>query len=739
MASIDPESKPPGLHPRLFAQFTPGEAKPWRVAYRGIEYPGEVVLADSWRAELGEISEEDVHFRIVLLSRHQEVPRESIRDRRIAICMPAELTDKAKRIMGRYLALKERAEACLTEADRESLRIREGRIERELLREEALMYAAGSILCQGAPTIDPAEAFSAPDNEKRLSLIACALLAAAYPALPIDPSAVGKTISYADVGNVFKGFFHNPDAPESKRALGDFAVVLGLAKPDAPSRFDPSGCDVFQIIRDKLEQHRGDLPARELYRELGDNYGLTNPLITLYLLCFVRYARPSVELHLNPAHRLFLRSGETPPGGRLTSALIPQVWWTKGIERAFDRLCYSREPLWNLALPYTSLIREGLKPVTRPGEVEGQERLLLEELRGLGRSIDEIRVNLELLSRGLGETPDRGILESLERLFRIAKARDYLDVYTVAQDIYTSSQSLADDLSLCRRLSGLREITPELLGVKSYLDKVVLRRSDEELAMDRVSILGQLNMGNVLSNLHLWPSVRAMFDWFRSRYRRIYLAHHQEYHHQMASLRARLEKAELEVNCLKRLNSIVELGEPLGTELFSEYARLLEEVKPCSLWDGGEVSLEPEPTCASCRLVLTQEPPTREVDHFFSRLERALKQQQRRLSSEAIRQILAQGGWERVDQFIKIVQASDLSPLVNVMDDEMVGFIRRLLVEARVYTRARPVLRELAERFPVIEEGQIDTVVSEFASLLRKTFEETREENLDKRVQLTLE
>ena len=32
-----------------------GEPQPLKAAFRGIEYPGEILLADAWRPELGEI------------------------------------------------------------------------------------------------------------------------------------------------------------------------------------------------------------------------------------------------------------------------------------------------------------------------------------------------------------------------------------------------------------------------------------------------------------------------------------------------------------------------------------------------------------------------------------------------------------------------------------------------------------------------------------------------------------
>ena len=60
-------------------------------------------------------------------------------------------------------------------------------------------------------------------------------------------------------------------------------------------------------------------------------------------------------------------------------------------------------------------------------------------------------------------------------------------------------------------------------------------------------------------------------------------------------------------------------------------------------------------------------------------LERAMREYNRRLGSRAVRQILSDGSREQLDKFINIVQVSDLSALANVLDDEVVEFIRGLI------------------------------------------------------------
>ncbi|MBE0415129.1 MAG: hypothetical protein IBX36_01110 [Dehalococcoidia bacterium] len=697
--------------PNLFADFKLGKPKPWKAIYRGIEYPGEILLADTWRPELGEIAGQDVHFRIVVFTKYQQVSFDSIVDRRIAFCIPSR----------QCLAIKEKGE---------DYRVGKERKAAEPLREQAAIYAAGRVLTKERLPIDAQEVFSAPDNERRFQIIAATLLSNAYASLPV--CALKKTLSPSDVGKIFDGFFGKGDNPEAETALENFAVALGLAKPENPYKLAPQNCPIFATLAERLEERDGSLPIPEPYRELSSRYGLIWALITLYLLCFVYYKKPAVELRLKPEHILLLRSGEKPPGARLTATLIPQIWWISGIEEAFDSLCYSGGPSWNALLPYARLLCEEFKLVASQEEVVEQEILLLKKLDEIKTTIAQIEGGIDLLSTRLGWPPE-SMLRALGRLSHIAQSKDSLAFYALVQEDYDSLDAFAEDISQFRGLSPLIDIAGEVLAIKSYLDGVVLRESDVELAMDRVSILEQLTLDNLLPNLHLWPSLKALFEWFQSRYRAIYLAHHHDYHREMASLHLVLDDTRPEVDALRRLNSIIELGEPLDVELVSEYEQLLARVSPCPVT---EVSVEFEPICSQCGLALTAEPPQEEVERFLHRLEKALRQQQRRLSSEAVRQIFAQNGERQIDQFIRVVQASELSPLVSLLDDELVDFLRKLLQEAQVDIPWHLAFTELMKKFPSLEEGDIDAMAAETVQLLRRAFAKAKREHPGKRVRL---
>lgn len=714
------------LEESLFPDLTIGEPKPWTTVYRGIEYRGEVLLTDSWRPELGEaIDKRDVHFRIVILAKPQAIPPGSISDQRIALCVPGKLTGRTKQI-----AVKEAREAYNL---KESLTIKEAEFRKRLFREQASVYGAGKIHARTKLAITPKEVFSATTSEERLNLIVSALLTKAYSGLPINSSLLKKTLSSRDVGRIFDSLFGKVK-PEARRTLEDFAVGLGLARADNPLKFNSEDCPVFPLLTAKLEEHYGYLPAQDLYQELGSTCGLIWSLISLYLLCLVRHGKPKIELRLKPGHQLTLRSGERVADDRLTSALIPEIRWREEIDGDFDSLCWV-ERLWSVAIPYACHIDENLKEVTQPSEIGDRETLLVDRLKELKINLDLVKGDLELLSTQLGMPPGEEVVATLGHLDSIAKnIKDCLGFYTTARQTYPTPDSLAEDMSLYRKLQQMHNICAEVLEVKAYLDGVILRESDAELAMDRVSILEQLNLKNLLPNPHYWPSIKTLFDWFKSRYRALYQAHHQEYHGEMASLSLALEDAEPEIKALKQLNSITELGSPLGTGLFDEYEQLVGKIRPCT---AAEALVEEQLVCPHCGLLLTEQPPTSQVEQLIKRLHQSLKQQCRRLSTRAITQILDQKRTERIDRFIKVVQASDLYSLVDIMDDEMMDFIRALLRET--HTESLRVVVELNREFQAVEEDNIDEVAAEFASLLRRALEKAKRKHPGKRIRIVLE
>ncbi len=91
-----------------------------------------------------------------------------------------------------------------------------------------------------------------------------------------------------------------------------------------------------------------------------------------------------------------------------------------------------------------------------------------------------------------------------------------------------------------------------------------------------------------------------------------------------------------------------------------------------------------------------------------------------------------------MEKFLQVVQASDLAALADVLDDDLVGFLRTLLQEARADAPTNGVLEQLALRFPVVEESRVPAVVSAFRDLLRDALRDAKKGRRGARARIVL-
>ncbi|MBT9159326.1 MAG: hypothetical protein AAGB97_05130 [Dehalococcoidia bacterium] len=733
----------------LFADLLPQQLKSIRIENRRLEYSGEVILSDTWRPELGQpLYKEDHHFKIVILMENTDAGGIAIEDERIAVCIPNGLSELAHDAVRDYMAICDMEEIYRHERGSDAEQIREWvrgkkpEVIRALISSQPKQYQSGKICTRSALAIEPKEVFSQPSNERRFALIANALLDNAYTALPrtLDSRAFKKTLSSTDVGKVFNGFFRGAASAQDTSALDNFALGLHLAATDNRRKFAPAAnAPVFDYLKGKLGENEGHLPTWQVYRDLSNiPYGLPFPLISLYILCFTRYGMPAIDLYLKPNHPLILRSGSKPLHNKLTSATVPELEWKTGLDKYFDAISLSTGPTWNEVVPFARVLRPELKTTADPVEIEGQAQLLQEALGSLHAMATQIDSSIKLLSARLEDTVDAGEHDAVSRITDIVQAPNYAQFYQAVQDRYTQPDAFAADISIYRRWENLSKSAAEILAVKNYLNAANLRDGDLELRTDLLSLRGQLNLKSFLNSPSLWPSVKAGFNEFKRRYRNIYQAHHRDYYKKVQELQQQLEELKPKLEALNKLNEVTELGESLGTDLPQHYQSLLPRLGSCDVSIVTEVSVENDPACSSCRLALTQEPPAEEVQHLSRDLGKALKEQLRRLSSEAVKRVLERSNEDKVTKLLQIVHASELSSLVNVIDDEVIKFVRILLLESNIQTVAQPVLVRLADKYPVIQEDGIDEAVAEFRRLLQEAFEQAKRQNPEKRIQLSL-
>lgn len=333
----------------------------------------------------------------------------------------------------------------------------------------------------------------------------------------------------------------------------------------------------------------------------------------------------------------------------------------------------------------------------------------------------------------VAEPPPTPLVEPVERP-GLVPTRHALERLTAAarspapgalSDLYPTPMALAEDIFLARCLQRDAPAALELAAMRDFLARAVVPERLSDLAMDRTVSLEQISSATLWAEPHRLDSMRATFEYFRGRFRAALLAHHASYWRAMHRLRLSLEDSEASTHALARLNSLEQLGRPLGGDALAQHGRLLAAVQGCALADRLEQALGAAASCPACGLTLADQPPSAEVDAVLRRLSRALSQQITRLSSEAVHRILARARGERIEQFLQVVQASDLAGLASVLDEELLEFLRDLLA-GEPTTAAPPVLERLRRAFPVVGEDEVEAATEVFRRLLEQAISEQR-------------
>jgi hypothetical protein len=194
--------------------------------------------------------------------------------------------------------------------------------------------------------------------------------------------------------------------------------------------------------------------------------------------------------------------------------------------------------------------------------------------------------------------------------------------------------------------------------------------------------------------------------------------HHRSYWREALRLHAQLMDFAPKTYALRRLNTLTELGPPMGEDAIARYEELPGRLGACALALRQELELSQEARCPACGVALGQEAPWQEAEEVQHLLEKALSQQLHRLSSKAVRRVLVQSGEARIQEFLQVVQASQTQSLAHVLDDELLGFLRRFLVEARLAEVLRPLVLRLQEPVPDLDPKTVDAA----AEVVRRTF-----------------
>lgn len=677
---------------RFWHMYPLGMTQPFAVSYGGLKYTGEVIRSDHWDHDWGLPLEGDEYFRIVLLVHRRQVPSSDIHDSRIAVCIPGRRPSRVQQHVDKELTTIRETQALYvtqrrpdTEVLRKYLERQGEELETQLASEEAARYAGGRI---ESPTVFAGgiqEFFARPELDTWIEGIATSLLSWAYPALPLDSSLFPRTITLKDIADTYEAIFATNI--EDRAPLGEFGPGLGLCKPQLPLDFDPGECRVFQEIRAELDSHHGEIQWKDVHVHLAHASGLTRPLATLYLLGFVYYGQPETEMLLAPDHHLVFRDGRPVRGSRLTKEFIPYLSleddhseWGSILAQSIAVLrLYRGEVTWNDALQYTSLLCQGLTELEEGSrDLADQERELLDSLHELAGDLREAGRVLETLARSIPSPNQERLLADVQRLWQISEAGNFQEVYQLARGAFPAPQDLLQMLDLVRRILYLGESLEEIIDTKAYLDGAEIQSGYRQLSFDRSTLMEEMSLPLLLASIQGWPTVKGHIHDYQARYGRAYDSHHTYYQREASRLSESLEDSRLKLHALTLLNTVKELGEPVGLDLEQRHSNLERGIWPCNV-DPGDIPLSRNPRCGNCLMVLGEKPPAQELESLLRDLNRALGEQNRRLSRLLVDRILHDMVDERLEDFLKIVNSSDLSALSNTLNDELVVFIRQLL------------------------------------------------------------
>ena len=674
--------------PRVWLQeFPHGQPVAFQCDHLGLQYNGEVIRADRWSPAWGNPLAGETHFRIVLLRQRRGAAVPAVSDPRIALCLPASgLARRRNRLSQEMSTIRETQAVYLTQRDAESelirttLQRRQESVEQQLLGQDAVRYSGGQVITASGATPDPATIFAGLDPFAWFSRLGGWLLSIAYPTLPIDGSLLPRPVTAEDAGRLHAAIFSQPGA--SRDVLAQLGPGLGLSLTDSPGdgpgALDFSTCPVASLIRNRLNELPAPAQWSDLHRYLSHEIGLTVPLASLYLMLYVCSEGPELELRLEPRHELNLLGGRRLPGTLLSRELVPLVIWNSDIGHWATTMGPASQPQWNDALVYLGAINPDLTTVADDEDFKAQEHSLLNSVSTLSQELRLVTGFLDVFTAGVQPTNEAEHSASLVRLSEIS-GDDFVSVYHTARRIYPDFRRMESDLATLRQLSQLAQWEEDILKALDYLGKAEVPVDMAELSIQRQALQEAMSPAPLAQSSRGWEAMAPQISRFKSGYAAAYRSHHQGIQQSLPSYLRDLESAKRKIAAHTLLNTLVELGEPTGLGL-SETVEQMDHGPVSCLVAANGLDLESGTECRSCHLSLTHSLPREELTRLLSVIDGVLGEKNRRLSSLLVERILRGESDQRMVEFLNIVQASDLSALSDTLNEELLDFIRGLLV-----------------------------------------------------------
>jgi hypothetical protein len=311
----------------------------------------------------------------------------------------------------------------------------------------------------------------------------------------------------------------------------------------------------------------------------------------------------------------------------------------------------------------------------------------------------------------------------VERLAPLAGANEDT-IADAAHACHTDPGALAEDIYALRAFAASPRRAAAVAEMQRFLAEAYVPLSEPELALDRAIAVGQVSFSALIvdreretsrrrptkedavaeerasygefgADPHRMRTAELAFNHFRGVYARRYQDFHESYWAASSLLHARLLEARREAQALVRLNSLVELGTPLGESAISTHEELIVATTICEPPADFANILKTATVCPTCQLRLGAADHAEAVGAVLNGLSQSVRQQLSRLSSVAVRAILERSSDPRVGRFLQVVQAAQITTITEILDDALVGYLRRFLLEARIGTLLEPIFEHV--------------------------------------------
>lgn len=717
----------------LFPGYSFDQRNRIAISFQKIEYLGEIVVSRDWRPEYGETLREDVHFRLVFLSRNVKLEPRVLKDKRIGVCILSALDESAQQAALNYLAITEMENAYASKNEPEAEEIRQwidgkkrGYIN-ALLDSQLALFVNGKICTQQSLAMDEKRVFASESLDRIFAALVNSLLSNAYQNPLVDSSSFKKNFSANDAKKVFDGFFRKDPAPASLSACENFAPGLGLSKAASPKAFSPEANAVFGYFKKRLEEDNYDVPVWKMYQELSaPPYGLIWDIITLNLLCFVRHGDPSVEIRLKDGHRQPIR------GSRITSFNVPEVEWRGKFEEDFDLLSRSTEVGWNDVLPLARIVapEQELKTATKPEDITEQERRILLSFKATIDKIPSVSRSLDALWAAFGQK----FLGSdcIKNMEEICSSKNYVEFQEAVTNIYSGDRkALEADTTSFWSLAKLSDQATIILSMRSYLDQTELPTDNKRFSSAKAAIQNQLDLDLFAKDLSKLDRITKQFEDFKEEYMPLYQIHHREYYEDLNGARRQLEQAEARLETILRLNRLNMNLAPNKTA----YSDLLQKTQPCVAKD--PVDASSAPICKKCKISLKDKFDDQAIKTFVNGIDGSIELGMTGLKQMLTKPVLDMDKERKLGQLIKALDSKDVKLFVASLSDPLVEYLRGLFEKANIETVTLSI-SDFLKKHSFVEEDQIENVAKAFRSELVSAIEKAKKQRPGKKIRIAL-